>query len=561
MAEPTLRQVHRNTTAPGAADGARLMDLWQDLTASLIKKCTSISPYTWTQIGGTGSASPSFLSHADTPGSYAGQGGKLVRVAAGETALEFLTAPYLSNIVEDTTPQLGGPLDPNSQYISGPLQVGEPTTPTGHDVNFYSTLDFGGAVLVRMFWDESKGAFRAGGTSGAQWDDANVGLLSAALGYDVEASGVYAIALGGLGVASGDSAIAIGYSPDATGVHSVAIGRDTQASGDYSVAIGRAANVSTENSLAFGYLSLADGTESLAIGRSADAGGAQALALGYLANASANYALAIGRSAVASGAGNTAIGYLVNAEGAFYCVAIGSSVTMKGSYNVGIGYYNKQDSAYDYAILIGNYLKSSATGAGVIGKGVSVISFLENSTANTMMMGFGTAPSIWFGDDTLAFYNTSPIAKQTIAPTQGALLGAVSNLGLVTVSGTDRIKLLAKDFGLVHNFANLRSVDGTGDQWYMYNAPYEAVAYVQIPDGYKATHVMVYGADANNTVAVYECEIDDGTTATAKGNGNVGTEINITDVTATSTNYLAIHITMAAINDYIYGGYVIIEKA
>jgi hypothetical protein len=71
----------------------------------------------------------------------------------------------------------------------------------------------------------------------------------------------------------------------------------------------------------------------------------------------------------------------------------------------------------------------------------------------------------------------------------------------------------------------------------------------------KATAVMVY-SNQNNNITVYENEIDDQTTATSRGTGNCNTEINITDVNATSTNYLTVCVVSSS--DDIRGGYVTI---
>jgi hypothetical protein len=83
---------------------------------------------------------------------------------------------------------------------------------------------------------------------------------------------------------------------------------------------------------------------------------------------------------------------------------------------------------------------------------------------------------------------------------------------------------------------------------------------IEIPTGFKATAAMVYGSDTANAVSCSEGNIN-AAGVTAKGAGVVGTEIDITDVTATDTNFLWVHVELAANDDYIYGGYVTIEKA
>ena len=82
-----------------------------------------------------------------------------------------------------------------------------------------------------------------------------------------------------------------------------------------------------------------------------------------------------------------------------------------------------------------------------------------------------------------------------------------------------------------------------------------AYASIEIPSGFKATVVKVNGS-ATDSVEVFEMQIDSNT-AVSKGTGNVGTEINITDVTSSSTNYLLLKVANASGNE-IHGGYVTI---
>jgi hypothetical protein len=79
---------------------------------------------------------------------------------------------------------------------------------------------------------------------------------------------------------------------------------------------------------------------------------------------------------------------------------------------------------------------------------------------------------------------------------------------------------------------------------------------VFIPTGYKATAFKI-NASANIAVELFESQIWD-STEVSKGSGNANTEINITNVNSTATNYLTIIIVEAG-ND-IYGGYITIEK-
>ena len=77
---------------------------------------------------------------------------------------------------------------------------------------------------TRMLWYPGKGAFRAGGINGTQWDDANIGLYSVAMGESVRASGNHATAFGLRSTAANSSSFAVGEDNTASGFASVAMG-------------------------------------------------------------------------------------------------------------------------------------------------------------------------------------------------------------------------------------------------------------------------------------------------------------------------------------------------
>lgn len=123
---------------------------------------------------------------------------------------------------------------------------------------------------------------------------------------------------------------------------------------------------------------------------------------------------------------------------------------------------------------------------------------------------------------------------------------------------TSRIKILPRDF-LADDGGRPLFVDDTNigiEQLFLEsfssNPMYASIA---IPTGFKATHVKINGS-ATDAVEVWEFQIDS-KTGVSKGTGNVGTEIDITDVTSSTTNYLFIGIANASGNE-IHGGYVTI---
>ncbi len=78
---------------------------------------------------------------------------------------------------------------------------------------------------ARTMWYPGKAAFRAGYAEGTEWDDANVGPFSVAMGRNAQATGYASVALGQNAFATAEHAVAIGSFAEATARHSLAIGR------------------------------------------------------------------------------------------------------------------------------------------------------------------------------------------------------------------------------------------------------------------------------------------------------------------------------------------------
>ncbi len=147
---------------------------------------------------------------------------------------------------------------------------------------------------ARMMWYPGKRAFRAGYVGGAQWDDANVGASSIALGHDTKASGDNSTALGASTTASGNGSTAMGAATTASGGEAVAMGDTTTASGTDSTAMGFATKASGDFSTALGNATTADGKNSTAIGFQTVAGGTNSIAIGSNSNATGDYSVALG---------------------------------------------------------------------------------------------------------------------------------------------------------------------------------------------------------------------------------------------------------------------------
>lgn len=87
----------------------------------------------------------------------------------------------------------------------------------------------------------------------------------------------------------------------------------------------------------------------------------------------------------------------------------------------------------------------------------------------------------------------------------------------------------------------------------------EPMAFVYIPEGYKATKYKIF-CNQNRVCNIYANDIDDGS-ASSKGAGICNFEVNMSDVTSNTTNYLTLKVDTTSTLDYIYGAYVTITKA
>lgn len=159
---------------------------------------------------------------------------------------------------------------------------------------------------TRLMWYPDKAAFRVGTVSGNQWDKANTGSGSVAMGIQT--------------MASGNSSFAAGTTTIASGGASVAMGSGTQASGDRATAIGWNNIASGANSTALGGKTNANGDYSVAMGYEAGATGYVATSIGEKTNASGNYSVAMGRETTASGSYTVAMGRFTQAHSAFETV-------------------------------------------------------------------------------------------------------------------------------------------------------------------------------------------------------------------------------------------------
>ncbi len=147
-----------------------------------------------------------------------------------------------------------------NQTINGNLSQTGTTTDLNLTNGFVTRGTFNSGLIpatgggTRMMFYPKKSAFRAGTVFSTEWDDANIGNDSIALGFGTTASGGGSTALGDSTVASGIISTAFGDGTFASGNRSTAMGSGTIASGNFSTALGSNTRASGDFSTVMGSL-------------------------------------------------------------------------------------------------------------------------------------------------------------------------------------------------------------------------------------------------------------------------------------------------------------------
>tara|TARA_R110002074_G_scaffold342866_1_gene513390 strand:- start:75 stop:1175 length:1101 start_codon:yes stop_codon:yes gene_type:complete len=170
-----------------------------------------------------------------------------------------------------------------------------------------------------------------------------------------------------------------------------------------------------------------------------------------------------------------------------------------------------------------------------------------------------------YDDADVLVISGSKVGIGTTSPSEKLdVVGNVAVSGDVDVAGNilpgiTTIKILPRDFIADDGGRPIAIDDGvTGNRHIESFSSYPMFASVEIPPGFKATLVDIYGT-SNSAVTVYEANITT-RVVTSRGTGNIGTQINIADVTSNATNYLLIELAQTS-GEQVFGGKVTIAKA
>jgi hypothetical protein len=176
----------------------------------------------------------------------------------------------------------------------------------------------------RVLFNKTKGAFRAGTTTGTQWNAASQGDHSFATGSNTTAAGARAFAQGTSTSAAGESSHAEGHGTTASGTFSHAEGIST-------IANASSAHVEGSASAATGAVSHAEGNGSAATGPVSHAEGNSTTASGTNSHSEGSTTTASGTNSHAEGVSTLASGYASHAQGAA-CTASGAYSHASGSF-------------------------------------------------------------------------------------------------------------------------------------------------------------------------------------------------------------------------------------
>ncbi len=169
------------------------------------------------------------------------------------------------------------------------------STSTSDDFLFgASTMNHGSGSEMKIIFDRSKGAFRAGTVTGDAWDASKLGIYSTALGRDSEASSAYSVAIGEKAKALDSYAVSIGNSNTADGLSAFALGNANSVEGDIAGAVGGSNDINDRYSYAIGHDNEINEEFSAALGTENVVDGRRSTAIGYRTEAESYGETAIG---------------------------------------------------------------------------------------------------------------------------------------------------------------------------------------------------------------------------------------------------------------------------
>lgn len=130
-------------------------------------------------------------------------------------------------------------------------------------------------------------------------------------------------------------------------------------------------------------------------------------------------------------------------------------------------------------------------------------------------------------------------------------ISAAQSAAIIANAHPLSIKILPSDFMPDTSGRPAMIDDTSSDRALISYSTTPLFAYIDIPTGFKATTLSIYG-DGTSIVEVYEANVDSATVV-SKGAGTVGTSLNFTDVSSNAANCILIEVAQTSA-EKIYGG-------
>jgi hypothetical protein len=428
--------------------------------------------------GSSGGGASEFTALTDTPSSYVGQALQALRVNAGETALEFVTASNSYNIQSNSTSSFVSFENTGiDEFVTAKVLS---TTITDPLMVFQNGSSAEGMRIstdgnIWMANNTLKGVFHA--ATGSTWFLAGAGGNTSKTDFSTATSNFGAGEGALAALTTGDNNVALGFnSLDAVlgGSSNVGIGRDsgqsvtsggfnffgggstgvTLTTGSFNVLVGHLSDVTNSaeaGAVAVGYQSKSD-TEGVSIGYQAGngtTGGGRSFRIGYQSgiNSDGNNNVFVGSSSGATlgGLGNIAIGVAAGLSAALssgsYNVLIGQQTGVAiedGSYNVALGYRSGYSGLIDSSRNI--FLGAES---GYYETGASSLYVSSLTSAEQVDLATSKVKSLIYGtQNTTTVNQTLALNAQVSIPYQlsvGTNLGYTNAEGLAFGDGSSRI--------------------------------------------------------------------------------------------------------------------------
>tara|TARA_R110000787_G_scaffold202982_1_gene313538 strand:- start:29 stop:697 length:669 start_codon:yes stop_codon:yes gene_type:complete len=186
--------------------------------------------------------------------------------------------------------------------------------------------------------------------------------------------------------------------------------------------------------------------------------------------------------------------------------------------------------------------------------------FIQNNTGHLRIKNNANNKDIVLqtddGTGSVQTYLTLDGSTETLDTNAKLILGVDSAVGWH--GSITRVKILPRDFQADTGGRPLLTTLGTNEAHLSSNASGKMFASIPIPTGFKATHVKIHGSDTGQTFTTYHANIANKALLKVGNATAIETELAITNVDSTTTNFILIEVSSDGTTDEIHGGYMTI---